>query len=659
MDFKVLGPVRAYADGELVSVGGAKPRALLAALLTQPGKAVPPDRLSDAIWGTDPPATARGLVHTYVSGLRRSLAATEHHQLLIRDGTGYRIEVDGDRVDAVLFERLVERARGQVLEGRPDLARHSYARALALWDGPAFGGLGNGCLQPEAQRLDELRLTALEERISADLASGNDAALVAELRSLVHEYPLREQLWGSLMVALCRQGRRGEALNTFQHADRLLRSELGIEPGDQLRELQQAMLTDDPRLFGTESVLARSMPDGSTAAPSTTPWTTPEGPINQLPAGCGTLFGRAELAEDAVRLLRPAEHGSTPAIAVLSGAPGVGKTVLGIHVAQRLKQAFPDGVLYADLRGYRPGRRSAVDVLPRFLRALGVDSDDLPSDVDELSALFRTLAESRRLLIVLDDVCSADQVRALLPGNPGCSVLVTSRNALAGLAASHGAHRLRLDVLSPEAARELVERGLDDPGHAAEVARLCGYLPLAIRTATARVPSGAGLAEYLTRLAGPQRLAALEIAGDEPTGVRPSIERSYQLLEPAARYVFQSLPLLEGPDFDSTSVAAITDLPDEESRRLLDVLTQEHLIRRRADGRYTMDELIWLYAETVAPNIEPVITVPAQGRTRRGAAVGQPAHPRTRPPRSSRYPQHNIIANARSPDLKSCRRAAG
>lgn len=460
MDFKVLGPVSAHAGGEPVSLGGAKPRALVAALLSQPGKVVQPDRLSDAIWGDNPPATARGLLHTYVSGLRRRFAESCQHNPLTRVGSGYRLEVTAEQLDATRFEQLVEQARGHAAQHNPMLARRLYAEALDLWDGPAFGGLSNGCLQPEAQRLEELRLTALEERISADLTCGHDANLVPELRTLVHDYPLREQLWAALMIALCRQGRRGEALSTFQSADRLLRNELGIEPGDQLRELQRAMLQDD-----------RAITHG-TASPDT--------PINQLPATCRKLIGRAEPARQATDSLRPAGDASTPAITVLSGAPGVGKTALAVEVAQRLKPEFPDGVLYADMHGYRGTRRTAAEVLPGFLRALGVPAEQLPADVEVLSALFRDRLECRRLLIVLDDVCLAEQVRALLPGNPDCSVLVVTRNALTGLVASHGAHRLWLDVMEPAEAHELVTHAAGATDEAAEIARLCGYLPLAI-----------------------------------------------------------------------------------------------------------------------------------------------------------------------------------
>lgn len=251
MEFTVLGPVRACAGGRPLPLGGPKPQALLAALLTQPGQPVPTERLADAVWGSELPTSARGLVHTYVSGLRRALSVPrpDGHAVTRADG-GYRLDVAPEHVDLWRFETLVDRARTHVASGEASTARDCYDRALDLWEGPPFGGHGNGFLQPEAHRLEELRLAALEERITADLSLGKDASLVPELRCLVHEHPLRERLWGSLMIALSRQGRRAEALQAFQRADEALRSTVGVEAGRHLQAIRRAVLADAPAPAG-------------------------------------------------------------------------------------------------------------------------------------------------------------------------------------------------------------------------------------------------------------------------------------------------------------------------------------------------------------------------------------------------------------------------
>jgi DNA-binding SARP family transcriptional activator/DNA polymerase III delta prime subunit len=599
VEFGVLGPLQVVDDARPVPIPSAKQRMLLACLLLRAGELVTVDDLAEAIWGDALPADPRRVVQTYVTRLRKLLGGSK---LIQSRPQGYVLAVTRQQTDQGRFELLLERARDAAATGDRATEAEALRQALALWRGEPLADVPSALLHRNTvARLTEQRLDALQRRIDADLALGRHGELVAELRSLTDRYPLREQLWAQLMLALYRSGRQADALEAYQRVRRLLADELGIDPGAGLEALHRAILTGDPALDAPHD------PDTTTARrPATVPC--------QLPLDVEALVGR----DDLVRRIRQvlADDRRVPVVA-LSGPPGVGKTALAIHAAHGLVERFPDGQLYVNLHGATAGLQplQPLEVLGRFLRALGADPAAIPTELEEASAAFRSRIAHRRLLVVLDDAADTAQVVPLLPASPGCGVLVTSRRVLSAL---EGAAHLRLDVLSPAEAVELLgrlagrERLAVERGAAAEVAHLCGHLPLALRIAGARLaarpawPVGA-VAE---RLADAQRrLDELELA---ELGVRASFQVSYQqlrdgpdALDRAAAEAFGLLGVLDGPEVGLPVAARLLDAPEDAAERRLERLVDAQLLETSTPGRYRLHDLLRLYAGELARQQHP------------------------------------------------------
>ncbi|NKE63925.1 AfsR/SARP family transcriptional regulator, partial [Lentzea sp. PSKA42] len=389
--FRLLGPLEVRLDGSAVVLRAGKHRALLAALLLRPNRVVPVTELVEHVWGDAPPARTRGTLQTYVMRLR---AALGDPSLIQTAADGYRMRVDPLAVDAHRFADAA--ARGRVAAAADDLvmARKAFAEALELWRGPVLSDVPSETLYSEhAPRLTELLMTVHEQRIDVELALGNHADLVPELFALTRDHPLRERFWGQLMLALYRSSRQAEALEAFRQLDRTLDEQLGIDPSQELRSLHQAILVGSPELAAP--AVARE-PERAPASPM------------RLPDDIADFTGRSWHVERISGLIT---GGSVP-IVTLAGQPGVGKTTLAVHVAHLLRDRFPDGQLYVDLRGYALGPPAdGMDVLSRFLRALGVPPDEIPPDADEQSTMLRSLLSGRRMLLVLDNASAPDQVR--------------------------------------------------------------------------------------------------------------------------------------------------------------------------------------------------------------------------------------------------------
>jgi DNA-binding SARP family transcriptional activator len=483
MRFGVLGPVEASTDARLVVVGGPRERRLLAMLLLHPNLTVPLHRLTAALWGDDAPQTARAQLHNSVSKLRRALA-TDGPQLapIVRSGQGFALRISEDQVDTTLFARYVAQATH---EADPARAVALLRTALDLWRGPALDGIENGVLGGEARRLDEQRLACLERRITVDLELGRHTEMVGELEALTAQHPQRERLVELHMLALYRAGRRQDALEAYTAARARLAEQAGLDPLPELDRLQRAILRSEPALDPPR----RPVTVAGTAAPSDTP--------AQLPADGADFTGRVDQLHQLDALLGETQDRTARTAVVISaidGTAGIGKTALATHWAHRVRDRFPDGQLYTNLRGYSDAAPLApIQVLARFLRALGVPADHVPADLDEAASLYRTRLAGKRLLILLDNARSPDQVRPLLPGVAGCLVVITSRDRLSGLVARDGARRISLDVLSPEETRDLLarllgaERTAAEPDACAELGRLCAHLPLALRIAAAHL----------------------------------------------------------------------------------------------------------------------------------------------------------------------------
>ena len=594
-EFGLLGPLLVRSGGATVAVPPGKQRAVLAALLLSGGRAVSPDELAEVLWGADPPQSARVTVQNYVMRLRKVLGDIAP---ISTQPAGYVLGVPSGELDVTRFEDRLAAARSAARDRSWEAAASEASAALALWRGEPLADVESETLaMREVPRLAELRLQALELRIDADLQLGRQAEVITELRRLAAAQPLRERLHGLLMLALYRDGRQAEALAAYQQARNVLVDELGAEPGPALRELHRQILAGDPELLRAR---AGGRPPGSgTAVPRELPAPVPHfaGRGSELAMLSALLNGSGDAAAAAVL------------ISAIGGTAGVGKTALAVQWAHQAADSFPDGQLYVNLRGYDPDRPvPAADALAGFLRSLGVPGPDIPTDEAERAGRYRSLLAGRRVLVVLDNAGSVEQVRPLLPGSASCAVVVTSRDSLAGLVARHGAARLDLDLLPPGDAIGLLDGLLGDraraePGAVATLADRCCRLPLALRVAaelTAARP-GVLLADLAGELADEQRrLDALDAAGDPRTAVRAVFSWSYQHLDPGTARAFRLAGLHPGADFEPYAIAALIGSTLDEARRTLDTLARAHLIQPAPNGRYSMHDLLRGYARELA-----------------------------------------------------------
>jgi DNA-binding SARP family transcriptional activator/Tfp pilus assembly protein PilF len=593
VECRILGPVEVLVDGLPVKLNRRRERHLLALLLLHVGSAVSTQRLIDLLWPDGPPDATSGALHTVVSRLRSALAGVDG-VAVVRSGDGYAAAVDPDAVDAHRFRRLVERAmRAGDAATRADLTR----RALSLWRGEALAGLGSEATRHVAcAGLNELRRTALDLRVGADLALGRHEELIAELTEIVAAEPLDERFVAHLVVALYRAGRRTEALTTCQRARARLADELGIDPGMRLQRLEVAVLRADPAL------------DHEAVVPVPA----------QLPlAGPGFVGRVPELARLDSILDAAAERPTTVVVSAVSGMAGVGKTALAVHWAHRVADRFPDGQLYVNLRGFDPGDRimDPSTAVRGFLDALGVPAEQIPTDPDAQAGLYRSRLAGKRVLILLDNARDAEHVRTLLPGTGTAMVIVTSRNQLTPLAVTEGARLLTLDVLSAEDARALLtdRLGLDRIATERDAVDAliagCSGLPLALAIAAARAQqTGFPLATIARELADTShRLDALN-AGDPASQLRAVFSWSYAALtEPAAR-MFRLLGLHPSPDLSAAAAASLAGLPLAAARRLLTDLIQANLLTEQVPGRYTLHDLLRAYAAEQTHRHDPEAT---------------------------------------------------
>ncbi|MCP2325471.1 DNA-binding SARP family transcriptional activator [Hamadaea flava] len=586
MRFGLLGPLSLRTpDGLPIQLARRKERQLSAILLLRANRFVGVDELLQLLWdGERVPASAQANLQTYVAHCRRAIG---DNRCGIETGErSYRLRADPGEIDHTAFEGLVAQGFQASAADDPATAARLFDEALGLWRGEAVAeGLGLPVdLQPEVNRLTELRLSAQAECLAARLDLGQAREVAAELVPLIGKQPLRERLWELLMLARFRDGRQADALAAFEEARALLDEELGVLPGAGLRELHQRILQADPGLSGAPD----PVPSAGTPVP------------RQLPREATAFTGRRAEAD---RVLAELSRPGSPVV-VIDGLGGVGKTSLAVHAAHRLASHFPDGQLYLDLHGYSDAApMRPIEALTRLLRALGVNSDQIPDDDAEATGLLRTRLSGRRVLLVLDNAGSVDQVVPLLPGCPGSAALVTSRDRLGSVIARHGGVRLPLAELAPADAETLLTEiagadriTADRPG-AAELARLCGHLPLALRVAAANLalhPTWS--VEYYLGLLREGSLAALTVDGD--AGVRATLHLSYTRLDPAAGRLFRLLGALVGPDVSADAAAVLAG--SAGVRTLLDRLCAANLLQEPSPHRYSMHDLVQEYARELS-----------------------------------------------------------
>ncbi|MEU8686980.1 BTAD domain-containing putative transcriptional regulator [Streptomyces sp. NPDC048665] len=593
--FGVLGPVRAWRGTEPLSTGSPQQRALLAALLLREGRTATAAELIDALWGAEPPSQALAALRTYASRLRKVLDPG----VLVSESGGYAVrglrEGALDLAQAQELAALADKAR---TAGDLHRARDLLNDALGHWDGEPLAGVPGPYAETQRVRLEEWRLGLLESRLDMDLEQGCHAEAVSELTALTAAHPLRERLRELLMLALYRSGRQAEALAVYADTRRLLSEELGVDPRAGLSELQQRILQADPALAEPSS------PSAEPAVGAVRP--------AQLPASVPDFTGRASFVAELSDVLASASESADAgnrvmAVSALAGIGGVGKTTLAVHVAHRARTAFPDGQLYVDLQGAGPRPAEPETVLGSFLRALGTADSAIPDSMEERAALYRSVLDGRRVLVLLDNAKDAAQVRPLLPGTEGCAALVTSRVRMVDLA---GAHLVDLDVMSPEEALALFTKIVGEERVAAEreaaldVVAACGFLPLAIRIAASRLAARRTwtVSVLAAKLADERRRLDELQAGD--LAVKATFELGYGQLEPAQARAFRLLGLADGPDISLAAAAAVLDLPAEETEDLLESLVDTSLLESAAPGRYRFHDLVRLYARACAERDE-------------------------------------------------------
>ncbi|WP_405971808.1 tetratricopeptide repeat protein [Streptomyces sp. NBC_00988] len=638
--FRLLGPVELWVAGRPVDLGPAKRRTVLAALLVDAGRWVPAETLIDRVWGEDPPAQVRGTLYAHVARIRRVLAESGPQlrgdgggaadseiptpaPVLVRGAAGYRLDVAPELVDAHRFRDLVARARrGEVSATARVLASRE---AMGLWRGTPLAGLPGEWAGRTRENWLRQYVDAVLVWADAELRVGGHLVVIDTLSALVSEHPLVEPLTVALMRALHAAGRTPEALTCYAGLRRRLAEELGTTPGAEARQEHQDLLTG-------KATPSRTPSGGGTERARVVP--------AQLPLDVAGFTGREdELARLEKVLSASGRQPTAVVVSAVSGTAGVGKTALAVHWAHRARDRFPDGQLYVNLRGYDPDRPvTAPDALVRFLTALGVSEQDIPPEPDDRAARYRTEVADRRMLIVLDNAATVEQVRPLLPGTGSCAVLVTSRDSLAGLVAREGAQRLDLDLLPADAARTLLRRLIGpraeaEPAAVDTLAAQCARLPLALRVAAelAAARPGTPLTDLVAELADQQgRLYLLDAEGDPRAAVVTVFSWSLRQLPTAAARTFRLLGLHPGPDLDAHATAALTGSTVPDARRALEVLARAHLVQRvdaapaptgtstpdarsaptrliqRADtARYGMHDLLRAYAAGLATAQDP------------------------------------------------------
>lgn len=588
VQLEVLGPVRVLRAGQELALGPRLQRALIALLALHVDRIVSRTELVDALWGDTPPASANGSLATYLSGLRRVLepdrSSRAPSQLLVSAGSGYRLRLPEQTIDVCQVQAREERARKALLAGDPETAVTQCREALALWRGQPLDDINCPFVSVERARLEELHLATVELMAEAMLAGERYDQVVAELKPVVQRHPLRERPRALIMTALHRAGNRAEALAHYEQARNEMVEKLGIDPGPHLRALRTEIAAD-----------------GEAPEPAEPRIPTPA----QLPHAVSSFTGRDREVEQLTNLLGE-RSSATAVIATIDGVGGVGKTALAVHVAHGIADRFPDGQLYLDLRGFDPEQAPLAPstALGRLLRGLGVDTRTVAGDIEEQATLYRSHLSGKRMLILLDNAATSDQVRPLLPGSPGCSVLVTSRSRLEGLLARDGAYRVTLDVLSPEESDLMLAATLGDRwddtqrAAAAELASLCGRLPLALRIAAAQLVDRRhiDMSDLCGELSDERaRLDALD-ADDEGTAVRAVFSWSYHSLKPEAAHLFRLLGLHVSTEFSMPAAAASAGLPAHRVRQLLGVLAAGHLVEDVGRDRYRLHDLLKVYA---------------------------------------------------------------
>ncbi|SCG38981.1 AfsR/SARP family transcriptional regulator [Micromonospora halophytica] len=627
--FRILGPVQVHATARPVIFARRQQQDLLALLLLRAEHVLSIGHIMDAMWGDEVPRTAGTQIKNMVSGLRATLSDGAQPLATVEwQAAGYRLRIRRGRIDLTDFNSLVDRAR----TAPPPEAVPLLREALGLWRGrQALAGVRANFVDDARAHLHERRTDALEALFDAELACAHHTLIIAELTEAVAQHPTREGLVVQLMTALYRSGRTSDALDAFRRARRVLIDNYGLDPSPRLRDLERRVLLGDPSLDAPAPQPARPIAVGRGRADPPTPHpanpasapadaagpaaTDPAVPVPaQLPPGIRGFTGRADelAALDALLVDQPP---ATVVISTLVGGGGVGKTALALHWAHRAAPGFPDGRLYVNLRGFDADTAPVrpAEALQGLLEAFGVPPHRIPTGVPARTALYRSVVAGRRVLVVLDNAADADQVRPLLPGTPGCLVLVTSRHRLTSLVVVEGAHPVTVDLLTAQEAVDLLSARLGADRVAAEppavelITARCARLPLALAVVAARAALQPGLP--LTALAAQLDQAdTLGVLSEPGSGadVRTVFSWSYDRLGPEAARLFRWLGLHPGPEVSAAAAASLLGRPPAAVRTPLNELVDAHLATECGPGRYVLHDLLRAYAAELSTAVDPV-----------------------------------------------------
>jgi len=633
MRFSMLGQLLVVdSAGSRVTLDGPKLRVLLATLLLHANALVSAEELAEMVWDGSPPPGAVVTLRSHVRRLRRALG-TDATRIAARD-PGYLISVVDSELDILEFEALCRDARLALRAAEWANASVAATRALRLWRAAPLMDVPAEALRGEfVPHFEQLRLQVLEDRFDAGIRLGHYQELIPQLLDATARHPLRERFHAQLMLALASTGQRAQALHAYQEARRGLIHELGIEPGPELREIHRQVLAGDVARTGEKADDAQpgeapgpavtGPPPGPDDAPADVRLRVQAEPATpalpqpaQLPADIADFTGReARVSQlyDALASQDAASGFGTMPVVVIAGAAGLGKTTLAVHVATTVRDLFPDGQLYADLRGASANPAALGEVLARFLRDLGTDGGKVPVADEERAALYRTQLAGRRMLIVLDDAKDLAQVRPLLPGTASCAVLVTTRNTTLYLVSTR---LVDLDTLPEPEALELFsrivghERTAAEPGATAEVLTACAGLPLAIRICGARLATRRHwqIATMAGRLRDERhRLDELQVGDLE---VRASFRVSYDSLLPGRRTVdparaFRLLGCWQGKTITLPAAAALIGEPEGDVTAALETLVNANLLESPEPDCYQLHDLLRLFAAEQARAEEP------------------------------------------------------
>jgi DNA-binding SARP family transcriptional activator len=599
--YSVLGSVRATRGHTELDLGPPKRLALLALLVLRAPGPLTLGEAVDILWDEEPPPSAVNVVHRHIGALRRTLEpdlrSRSHAAHLVRAADGYRLLVDTTSSDLLRFRDLHAQAQFALRDGDPAAAAQHFVEALRVWRGPVVAAGTTVARHPVFTSVGHEFVATVKQAADAVLTAA--PALTEEvltvLRNALDNHPFDEALHARAIAALAATGRQAEALRQFETIRGALADELGVEPGPELRAAQQHLL----RRRVSRTPDAPPPPPAENDRPA------------QLPADCATFAGRRQPLSQCLELLPIKGESRPPTMtAAICGMPGAGKTTLAVHWAHLVADHFPDGQIHVDLQAHHASRPplDPAKAISAVLHALDVEHDRTHANAAALTAVYRSALSGRRLLLVLDDAESCEQVRPLLPPTPGSVAVVTSRRGLEGLAVTDNARIITLDPMTRAEGLELLDRRLGTDRiraeHAAaeEIVELCGGLPLALAVTAARalVQPRFPLASLAARLQDADDCLDMLSCRDDRTDIRTSIHRSYETLSSGAARLFRLLSLHPSHDIAMPAAASLAGTEPRRTRQDVAELMDHHLLVELTAGRYTCHELLRAYARELS-----------------------------------------------------------